>query len=92
MQLQQTTAFLNGELEEEVYMKQPEGFAEGQEDLVCKLKRSLKQSSRCWNSVLDNQLKQMGFVQAKGDPLGISGLESLVLIRIVVGEREGLAF
>ena len=42
--------------------------------------------------MLDNQLKQMGFVQAKGDPLGISGLESLVLIRIVVGEREGLAF
>ena len=37
-----TTAFLNGELQEEVYMKQPEGFvAEGQEDLVCKLKRSI---------------------------------------------------
>ena len=66
-----TTAFLNGELEEEVYMKQPEGFAaKGQEDLVCKLKRSiygLKQSPRCWNSALDNQLKKMGFVQAKGD-------------------------
>ena len=67
-----TTAFLNGELQEEVYMKQPEGFAaEGQEDLVCKLKRSiygLKQSPRCWNSALDHKLKQMGFVQAKGDP------------------------
>ena len=71
-QMDVTTAFLNGELQEEVYMKQPEGFvAEGQEDLVCKLKRSiygLKQSPRCWNAALDHKLKQMGFVQAKGDP------------------------
>ena len=71
-QMDVTTAFLNGELQEEVYMKQPEGFvSDGQEDLVCKLKRSiygLKQSPRCWNSALDNKLKQMGFVQAKGDP------------------------
>ena len=69
-QMDVTTAFLNGELDEEVYMMQPEGFAaKGQEDLVCKLKRSiLKQSPRCWNSALDNQLKRMGFVQAKGDP------------------------
>ncbi len=59
-----TTAFLNGELEEEVYMKQPECFiVEGQEQLVCKLKRStysLKQSPRCWNSALDSQLRKMG--------------------------------
>ena len=71
-QMDVTTAFLNVELQEEVYMKQPEDFvAEGQEDLVCKLKRSiygLKQSPRCWNAALDHKLKQMGFVQAKGDP------------------------
>ena len=57
------TAFLNGLLEEEVYMRQPEGFVEtGREHLVCKLKQSLyglKQSPRCW---LDQYLKQLGFV------------------------------
>ena len=71
-QMDVATAFLNGELKEEVYMKQPDGFeTEGQEHLVCRLKRSiygLKQSSRCWNSVLDKRLKKMGFVQTDSDP------------------------
>ena len=66
-QVDVTTAFLNGELEEEVYTKQPKGFvAKGLEHLFSKLKRSiygLKQSPRCWNSALDSQLKKMGFVQ-----------------------------
>ena len=71
-QIDVTTAFLNGKLEEEVFMRQPKGFiVEGQEHLVCRLKKSiygLKQSPRCWNSVLDSQLKKMGFVQANSDP------------------------
>ena len=71
-QVDVTTAFLNGELEEEVYMRQPPGFiATGQENLVCKLKKSiygLKQSPRCWNSALHNQLKEMGFLQTVSDP------------------------
>ena len=66
------TAFLNGELKEEIYMRQPPGFAEpGKENLVCKLKRSLyglKQSARCWNTELDNKLKLMGFSQTTSDP------------------------
>jgi len=41
-QLDVKTAFLNGELEEEIYMTQPDGFqVPGKEDYVCKLKRSL---------------------------------------------------
>jgi len=66
-QLDVTTAFLNGKLEEVVYMRQPEGFvAKGREQLVCRLTRSiygLKQSSRCWNSTTDGALKQLGFLQ-----------------------------
>ena len=63
------TAFLNGTLQEEVYMKQPIGYErEGKEHLVCRLKKSiygLKQSSRCWNS---SHLQSMGFSQSQSDP------------------------
>ena len=66
-----TIAFLNGELEEEVFMKQPEGFeTEGKRGQVCKSKKSiygLKQSPRCWNSTLDSHLKSMGFEQLNAD-------------------------
>lgn len=71
-QVDVSSAFLNGKLEEEVYMKQPPVFiSAGKENLVCKLKKSiygLKQSPRCWNTALHNQLEKMGFVQAAGDP------------------------
>ncbi|CAB4043194.1 Hypothetical predicted protein, partial [Paramuricea clavata] len=50
----------------------PEGFeVKGKEHLVCKLNKSrygLKQSSRCWNSVLDEHLKSIGFTQTESDP------------------------
>jgi len=67
-----TTAFLNGELKEDIFMKQPKGFEiKGREHMVCKLKRSiygLKQASRCWNQALDNHLKHMGLKPSTNDP------------------------
>ena len=90
-QMDVTSAFLNGDLQEEVYMDQPEGFeVKGQEHLVYKLKRSLyglKQAPRCWNMTLDHLLKSMGFVQTKSDPcLYISSEGELCIIAVYVDD------
>lgn len=65
------TAFLHGELKEEIYMKQPPGFvANGKEHQVCFLKRSLyglKQSARIWNQSVHNVFINSGFIQSKND-------------------------
>ena len=65
------TAFLNGKLDEDIYMCQPEGFVvKGQEDIVCHLHRSLyrlKQSPRCWNKELSCHLLNTRFQQSKAD-------------------------
>lgn len=64
------TAFLNGNLKEEIYMVQPEGY-EGSTNRVCKLNRSLyglKQASRCWNQRLTDFLAKHGLRQTQSDP------------------------
>ena len=70
-QMDVRTALLQGNLEEEVYMRQPDGYVnEEYPDYVCKLKRSiygLKQSARCWNTVIDTFLKSSGYKQMESD-------------------------
>ena len=60
------TAFLNGELEEEIYMEQPEGFITPEkEHKVCRLIKSLyslKQAPKQWNKKFDNVLKSNGYL------------------------------
>ena len=66
-QMDVKTVFLNGSIEEELYMVQPEGFVDPENaGKVCKLQRSiygLKQASRSWNLRFDEVIKGFGFVQ-----------------------------
>ena len=64
-QMDVKTAFLNGELDEEIYMEQPEGFnVPGQENKVCKLVKSLyglKQAPKQWHEKFDKEMLSSGF-------------------------------
>ncbi|KAL5769797.1 hypothetical protein ACOSP7_013951 [Xanthoceras sorbifolium] len=70
-QLDVKTAFLHGDLEEEIYMRQPEGFKEaGKENLVCRLKKSLyglKQAPRQWYNKFDSFMSNSGFTRCQAD-------------------------
>lgn len=62
------SAFLNGNLTEEIYMKQPMGFQTG--DKVYRLRKSLyglKQAARVWNQTLHDELVRNGCCQSKTD-------------------------
>ena len=67
------TVFLNGDLEEEIYMDQPEGFVEpGQESKACKLTKSLyglKQAPKQWHEkfdscMIENDYCKVEFIQS----------------------------
>jgi transposase InsO family protein len=70
-QLDIKTAFLYGELEEELYLEQPEGFiTAGREKEVCRLKKSLyglKQAPRAWNTKFNEFLLKFGLTRCDSD-------------------------
>ena len=62
-------SFLNGDLIEEIYMQQPQGFATDH-SLVCRLRKSLygiKQAPRAWYAKIDSFLLSLNFVRCKSD-------------------------
>ncbi|KAK9033551.1 hypothetical protein V6N11_049738 [Hibiscus sabdariffa] len=65
-------AFLNGKLEEDVYMTQPEGFVTPENARkVCKLQSSiygLKQASRSWNLRFNEAIQEFGFIRNEDEP------------------------
>nr|GFA76151.1 zinc finger, CCHC-type [Tanacetum cinerariifolium] len=64
------TAFLNGDLDEEIYMKQPEGFMMPRHSKVCKLKKSLygqKQAPKQWHQKFDDVVLSNGFSLNQAD-------------------------
>ncbi|KAK8500693.1 hypothetical protein V6N12_005715 [Hibiscus sabdariffa] len=71
-QMDVKTAFLNGKLEEDVYMTQPEGFVTPENvGKVCKLQRSsygLKQTSRSWNLCFNEAIQEFGFIRNEDKP------------------------
>lgn len=65
------SAFLNGLLENDIYMKQPPGFEEMSAQHVCKLNKSLyglKQAANVWNKALHSVLLKGNFKQNSADP------------------------
>lgn len=71
LQLDVKTAFLYGRLDEEIYMRQPEGYVvEGRENEVCRLIKSiygLKQAPRAWNIKLNDVITRCGLIRSQED-------------------------
>ena len=84
------TTFLNGLIEEEVYIKQPHGFeVEDNVTHVCKLKKylyGLKQAPKSWHGRIYSFLTSLGFTKSKFDPnlyMNIMDDEPVILLLYV---------
>lgn len=87
------SAFLNGDLKEEVYVTQPEGFiVNGKEEKVYKLKKALygfKQAPRAWYTKIDSFFRENGFVRSENEHtlyLKRNGIHDFLVVCIYVDD------
>lgn len=91
-QMDAVSAFLQGDVEEEIYMVQPPMYENGNDTDVCLLKKSLyglKQASRNWNRKLDKTLIEIGLNRSSIDPCiyyNINGEKNITLLAIYVDD------
>ena len=82
------TVFLNGNLLEDVYMTQPEGFVNPKNSgKVCKLQRSiygLKQASRSQNLRFDEAVKEFGFIKNEDEPCAYKKVSGSAVVFLVL--------
>ncbi|KAK8957861.1 hypothetical protein KSP39_PZI000571 [Platanthera zijinensis] len=87
-QMDVKTAFLNGDLEEDVYMTQPECFIDPKNaNKICKLQRSiygLKQASRSWNKRFDNEIKELNFIQCEKEACVYKRISGSVVVFLIL--------
>ncbi|KAL4280950.1 hypothetical protein GQ457_03G018240 [Hibiscus cannabinus] len=86
------TAFLNGKLEEDVYMTQPEGFVTPENaGKVCKLRRSiygLKQASRSWNLRFNEAIQEFGFIRNEDEPCVYNKFSGSIVSFLILYEDD----
>lgn len=86
-QMDAVSAFLQGEIDTEIYMQQPPTYEKGSE--VCLLHKSiygLKQASRLWNNKLDRVLQDIGFKRSKVDPCIYYNIDLKMFIAVWVDD------
>jgi len=87
LQLDIETAFLNGEVEEEIYVRKPKGYERGDTTKVCRLVKALyglKQAARAWHKKLDAVLASAGFTPCDADPCLYKGARNDVVVFILI--------
>ena len=81
-QLDVKNVFLYGDLQEEVYMKQPPRYAAQGENKICRLKKAiydLKQSPKAWFEKFNITISGISFHRCHSDHFVLVGAQSLVL-------------